>query len=488
MSDANQEIFQNDATVGHTNRSIKSTVSPTQISTDYASHQSQQIQYPNTANVMEWSTNYLDYEFLGKIGQGAFASVWRARCKSNGGKMCAVKVLNLEHVDTNFVDIRLEVQTMRLSSHQNILACFTSFTQDTNLLLVTQLMDKGSSLQCIQSARLKLQQQQQILRDGTIATFEEHTTYILYETIMGLKYIHENGQIHRDVKAGNILLDSDANVRIADFGVSGWLVDGGQRRENTRTFVGTPCWMAPEVMEQVHGYDYKADIWSLGITALELAKGYAPYARYAPMKVLLMTIQEEPPSLETYEDDDDIEKWSESFRDMIAYCLQKDPSKRPNCTELLSHRHFMSLGDSAKKEQCRRKVKNEVCDFIEENGDNMNEARSQQAQPRSSPVCVVSSSEENRAPGTTWVFSDGSQVIASSAKDEGDNDTSDFFDEFERTTQGENFQRKETNENLTNDAVESESSKIRKAEKDDMNDFFDEFEKTTGGENFKKMQ
>ena len=72
-------------------------------------------------------------------------------------------------------------------------------------------MDKGSSLQCIQSARLKLQQQQQILRDGTIATFEEHTTYILYETIMGLKYIHENGQIHRDVKAGNILLDSDAN-------------------------------------------------------------------------------------------------------------------------------------------------------------------------------------------------------------------------------------------------------------------------------------
>ena len=100
---------------------------------------------------------------------------------------------------------------MRLSSHQNILACFTSFTQDTNLLLVTQLMDKGSSLQCIQSARLKLQQQQKILRDGTIATFEEHTTYILYETIMGLKYIHENGQIHRDVKAGNILLDSEAN-------------------------------------------------------------------------------------------------------------------------------------------------------------------------------------------------------------------------------------------------------------------------------------
>ena len=210
---------------------------------------------PPPPPAVEWPTDASHYELLGKIGQGAFATVWGARTKElpagegttavaegeqeQQPRYCAVKVLNLDHIDSNLAEIRLEVQAMRLSSHPNVLACHAAFVKGTDLWLVTQIMSKGSSLHSLQSARRSYREQN--LSTG-MPSMEPHILYILHETLLGLKYMHENGQIHRDIKAGNILLDGNGDVKVADFGVSGWLEQAGSQQDRAKTFVGTPCW------------------------------------------------------------------------------------------------------------------------------------------------------------------------------------------------------------------------------------------------------
>lgn len=250
-----------------------------------------------------------------------------------------VQIIDLDGISSDMEDIRQEVATLRLCLHPNVLRFHASFVECRErheLWLVTQLMAKGSCLHAMTAAKpLGLPP----------GMHEDWVVWILREALLGLKYFHEHQQIHRDIKAGNILLGSDGRVALADFGVSRWInkATGGAAQNDGRakTFVGTPCWMAPEVMEQLEGYDYKADIWSLGITALELAKGHAPYASFAPMKVLLYTIQNDPPSLASYPDQKrGDERFSWHFEDLIHKCLQKDPAKRPTCAKLLTHALF----------------------------------------------------------------------------------------------------------------------------------------------------
>ncbi|VDM76729.1 unnamed protein product [Strongylus vulgaris] len=205
------------------------------------------------------------FDIIGKLGEGSYGSVHKAVHRESGHTLAIKKV----PVDTDLQEIIKEISIMQQCDSKYVVKYYGSYFKNSDLWIVMEYCGAGSVSDIMR------------LRRKTLT--EQEMSAVLRDTIQGLRYLHNLKKIHRDIKAGNILLNTEGQAKLADFGVAGQLTDTMAKRN---TVIGTPFWMAPEVIEEI-GYDTKADIWSLGITAIEMAEGRPPYADIHPMRFLL---------------------------------------------------------------------------------------------------------------------------------------------------------------------------------------------------------
>ncbi|KAL7636823.1 UNVERIFIED_CONTAM: hypothetical protein RMT77_012581 [Armadillidium vulgare] len=249
------------------------------------------------------------FDIICKLGEGSYGSVYKALHKESG-QVLAIKQVP---IDTDLQEIIKEISIMQQCDSLHVVKYYGSYFKDSDLWIVMEYCGAGSVSDIMR------------LRKKTLT--EEEIATILYDTLQGLEYLHLRRKIHRDIKAGNILLNTQGHAKLADFGVAGQLSDTMAKRN---TVIGTPFWMAPEVIQEI-GYDCVADIWSLGITALEMAEGKPPYGDIHPMRAIFMIPTKPPPSFR------EPDQWQPEFIDFVSRCLVKSPEERATASELLQH-------------------------------------------------------------------------------------------------------------------------------------------------------
>lgn len=243
------------------------------------------------------------------IGRGKFGVVYKGY-NMKTKQIYAIKVLNLDSDSDEVEDVQREVQFLSsLTQMPNITRYYGSYLQNTSLWIIMEYCAGGSL--------------RSLLRPGKIE--EKYLGVIMRELLIALSFIHKDNIIHRDIKAANVLICNDGSVKLCDFGVAAQLNQMSNRRQ---TIAGTPYWMAPEVIMEGVSYDTKADIWSVGITAYEVATGNPPYCDVEALRVMQLITKSKPARLEG-------KGYSAFLKEFIALCLDEEPTERPSADELL---------------------------------------------------------------------------------------------------------------------------------------------------------
>uniref|UniRef100_A0A3B4DVS9 non-specific serine/threonine protein kinase n=1 Tax=Pygocentrus nattereri TaxID=42514 RepID=A0A3B4DVS9_PYGNA len=286
-----------------------------------------------------------EWEIVGELGDGAFGKVYKAQSKQTG-VLAAAKVIDTK-TEEELEDYMVEIDILASCDHHYIVKLLDAYYYDNKLWILIEFCAGGA----VDAVMLELER----------SLTEPQIRVVCKQTLEALTYLHENKIIHRDLKAGNILFTSDGDVKLADFGVSAKNTKTLQRRDS---FIGTPYWMAPEVVmcetSKDRPYDYKADIWSLGITLIELAQIEPPNHEMNPMRVLLKIAKSEPPTLLQPS------RWSPEFSDFLKKALDKNVDQRWSATQLLQHPFVSSVTDNKPLRELIAEAKAEVFEEIEE--------------------------------------------------------------------------------------------------------------------------
>uniref|UniRef100_A0A915J779 Protein kinase domain-containing protein n=1 Tax=Romanomermis culicivorax TaxID=13658 RepID=A0A915J779_ROMCU len=272
---------------------------------------------PNGRQYVRFGVNPIDsWEIIGELGDGAFGKVQKAR-RRNEEYLAAAKAIELISED-DMDSFLIEIEILKECQHRNIVGLYEAYYFANVLWLYLEFCGGGA----LDSIMMELEKPLQ----------ESQIRYVCHEMCGGLKFLHSCYVIHRDLKAGNVLLTYDGQVKLADFGVSARTKAENQKRDS---FIGTPYWMAPEVIVcetfKDEPYDCSADIWSLGITLIELAERDPPYSEMSPNRVVIKIQKSDPPRLQKPS------KWSREFNNFLSECLQKKPCDRPAASVLLEN-------------------------------------------------------------------------------------------------------------------------------------------------------